>query len=93
MKKKVVIQFLCGMNDGGAETLVKDYCLLAKQYDISIFPLLIYDSEEKCANKELLLNNGINIESIYSRHSIYYRLLNKLSPKYTAKRLIQILDK
>ena len=93
MKKKVVIQFLCGMNDGGAETLVKDYCLLSKKDDINIFPLVIYDSEEKCANKELLLNNGIIIESIYNKHSIFYRLLNRMLPKYTAFRLMRILDK
>ena len=43
MKKKVVIQFLCGMNDGGAETLVKDYCLLSKKDDINIFPLELFD--------------------------------------------------
>lgn len=93
MKNKVVIQFLCGMNDGGAETLVKDYCLLAKNDDINIFPLVIYDNEEKSANEELLLANGIKIESIYRCHSFCYRLLNKLSPKYTATRLKEIIDK
>jgi glycosyltransferase involved in cell wall biosynthesis len=90
---KTVIQFLCGMNDGGAETLVKDYCVLSKMDNFNIFPVVIYPSLPNCANERILNENSIPIESIYDRYSLRNRINNKLFPMATAMKFKNILQK
>ena len=88
-----VIQFLCGMNDGGAETLVKDYCVLGKQDSLNIFPVVIYPSKDKSANEKTIIENGIKIENLYDSYSITNRIINKVFPKITASKLKKILER
>lgn len=88
-----VIQFLCGLNDGGAETLIKDYCILSDKSKLNVFPVAIYPNVNACANEKLILEHGINIVNLYSKYSVLSRTVNKLCPWYTSLKLKKILKK
>lgn len=72
-----VIEYLEGsLSDGGAETLVKDYCLLL---DKKIFePIILVDWIFKdSANYNRLKNSEVEIISLYPSYSIFWRIVNK----------------
>ncbi len=73
----VVVELFEGsMADGGAETLVKDYCLL---FDKSVFePVVLVDwIIKKSANYRRLRDSGVRIISLYPSYSIFWRGFNK----------------
>ena len=49
MKKTKVIQFIAAIADGGAETLVKDYCLMLdkERFEVKEIGLMKYFSGKK----------------------------------------------
>ena len=81
------------MNDGGAETLVKDYCVLGKQDTIDIFPVVIYPSLDKGANEKTIIENDIRIEKLYDSYSIVNRVINKIYPSITSSKLKKVIEK
>lgn len=76
-----VIEFIPKMSDGGAETLVKDYCLLLDKNKFDVEILSIY-MEKGSANKRIIDKNGVKQYSVFSSHSILERVLQKLFGKF-----------
>ena len=80
MKIKVA-QYIGAIQDGGAETLVKDYALLL---DKDLFDVIIitrwrgYDS----ANYKILENSGIRMISIYPNNNLIFKAFNRILGKF-----------
>ena len=80
MKIKVA-QYIGAIQDGGAETLVKDYALLL---DKNLFDIIIitrwrgYDS----ANYKILDKSGIRMISIYPNNNIIFKVFNRVLGKF-----------
>ncbi len=75
--KYVTVELFEGsMADGGAETLVKDYCLL---FDRNKFePVVLVDwIIKKSANYRRLRDSGVRIVSLYPSYSLFWRGFNK----------------
>lgn len=75
--KYVTVELFEGsMADGGAETLVKDYCLL---FDRNKFePVVLVDwIIKKSANYRRLKDSGVRIISLYPSYSLFWRGFNK----------------
>lgn len=89
-----VIEYLEGsLTDGGAETLVKDYCLLL---DKEIFePIILVDWVFKnSANYNRLKNSKVEIISLYPSYSIFWRAVNKFFRKqYITFKLKKVIKK
>ena len=89
-----VIEYLEGsLTDGGAETLVKDYCLLL---DKEIFePIILVDWVFKnSANYNRLKNSKVEISSLYPSYSIFWRAVNKFFRKqYITFKLKKVIKK
>ena len=75
--KQVVLQFMRGVNDGGAETLVKDYTLLLNKDKFKIYVVVLFDKLET-ANSQIMHSNMIKIISIYRKWNFATRIWNKL---------------
>ena len=89
----VVELFEGSMADGGAETLVKDYCLLM---DKSVFePVVLVDwIIKKSANYRRLRESGVRILSLYPSYSLFWRGFNKFfREKYVNWKIGRVLGK
>lgn len=95
---KRVVEFVSSMNEGGAETLVKDYALLCDSKKVEIIVLTIYPPSVHHANYRLLNQAGKEVISIYHRdpvfknkilYSIWYHLFHQ---SYVIFRLRKILS-
>ncbi len=77
MKKTKIIQYITSLNDGGAETLVKDYCILLKNdgYDVVVIVLWLFGDS---SNLKLLRENGIKICVLYNCCDFFRKVLEKL---------------
>lgn len=75
-KYTVVELFEGSMADGGAETLVKDYCLLM---DKSVFePVVVVDWVfRKSANYRRLKESGIRMITLYPAYTLFWRGFNR----------------
>ena len=75
-KYTVVELFEGSMADGGAETLVKDYCLLM---DKSVFePVVLVDWVfRKSANYRRLKESGIRMITLYPAYTLFWRGFNR----------------
>lgn len=75
--KCIVVEYLEGsLADGGAEALVRDYCLLLDK--TKFLPIVVCDwiiKESAIYNR--LKNSGIRIVSLYPRYSYFWRAVNK----------------
>ena len=91
MKCKV-FQFISGLNDGGAETLVKDYaCLLDKErFEVKIVTI---HNVTNTANYRRAIENNLSLISIYSHYNILTRTFNKIFGRwyvpYRLKKLVE----
>jgi len=91
--KTKVIEFMSSLNDGGAETLVKDYaCLLDKEiFDVCI--VCIYPLTDT-ANYKRIRDENIRTIYIYKSHSIINRFSRKIFGKwyipYSLKKIINV---
>lgn len=88
-----VIQFIPSMNDGGAETLVKDYCILAKSdgFNMKIVTYIVFPNT---ANTHLARNNDIEIIHIYNKWNFITKIFHKFFGRiYISLRLKEILKK
>lgn len=87
MKTKLV-EFIGRLQDGGAETLVKDYALLLdkEKFDITI---LCEDYRKDSSVYKTLLNNGVKIYTMYEKSFF----VNKVLARIFGKRYVAILFK
>lgn len=76
MKIKVV-EYISRIQDGGAETIVKDYALKLDKdkFDVTI---LCEDYKKNSANYKILKENNINIISTYGKYDILCRTLARV---------------
>jgi glycosyltransferase involved in cell wall biosynthesis len=92
-RKIVVAEYIGTINDGGAETLVRDYALLIdkNRFDIKI----IVDIEfANSANSKILRENNIDVISIYPNFNLFWKIINKyLGRWYVPYKLYKILNK
>ena len=87
MEEKIkVVEFIGRIQDGGAETLVKDYALLMdkERFDVTV---LCEDYKEESANYKTLRKNGVKIVTMYERSFF----LNRVFARIFGKRYVSIL--
>ncbi len=61
---KKVIELLPVITEGGAETLVRDYCLMLKKKRVEVVVVTIFPSDPSSSNYQLLKKNGIRVISL-----------------------------
>ena len=78
MDKKIkVIEYLEGsLSDGGAETLIKDYCTLIDKNSFEPIVLVDFIFTES-ANYRRLKDENVKIVSLYPRYSLLWRFVDK----------------
>lgn len=92
---KTVAEFIGTIQDGGAETLVKDYALLLNKNLIKCIVIVLY-RYKNTANDSILANNKIKIISIYNKNktdSFFVKIIRKVNdwwyPYYKLKKIIK----
>lgn len=80
MNKTKVIEFTGKLQDGGAETLVKDYVSIIDKSRFEITVLVLYP-DFSSANSKLVTDSGVNIITVYKKESgsLLYRFLRKFN--------------
>ena len=80
-KKVKVAQYIGTIQDGGAETLVKDYALLL---DKNLFDVIIITRWKgyNSANYKILKRSGIRMISIYPNNNLIFRVFNRILGKF-----------
>ena len=73
MKTKI-IEFIDSLNDGGAETLVKDYALMIDKLKFEI-EIIVLRNLTKTANVSVLRENNIKIIPIYKKWNFLYKAI------------------
>ena len=92
--KCIVVEYLEGsLADGGAEALVRDYCLLLDKTKFE--PIIICDwIIEESAIYNRLKKTGIGIISLYPSYSFFWRAINKFFRRqYIIRHLRKTLKK
>lgn len=72
-----IIEFIRGISDGGAETLVKDYALLLDQ-DLFRVKIVVLFQRHNCANARILKENNIEVIEIYKKWNVLKRCFNRI---------------
>lgn len=73
-----VIELIPALGDGGAETLVKEYCVLAKRYKLgNAIPTVVW-GDVQSANTIQLCENNIEIEAIFKNRNVITIGIKKL---------------
>lgn len=88
-----VFQFIGGLGDGGAETLVKDYALLLKEDGYDVMIITTFPPDKSTANYRALYKNGVPIVSLYKKSCYVVRLFHKFFGKIVVPVLFRILVK
>lgn len=91
--KKTIIQYLYRIQDGGAETLVKDYALLLNKEKFNIF-VMCCDINKNSSNYKILKANNINIISLYGNKVLFHKIVTRIIGKIHISKLLEkkILD-
>jgi len=90
MRKKV-IEFIGRLQDGGAETLVKDYALLMNKDKFDVLVLCADYNKESNVYKTLVANN-VRIKALYEKSFFMHKALARiLGQKHIAKLLIKVI--
>lgn len=88
-----VIEFISGLADGGAETLVKDYALLLDRQRFHVTVLTVFPPENTAIYRQLR-DGQVEIMSIYPQKNLFYRAVNRLfCQKLVSWRLCRIIRK
>jgi glycosyltransferase, group 1 family len=92
-KKIKVAQFIGCIQDGGAETLVKDYALLLDKEKFDVVIITRWKGIGT-ANYKILENSGIKMISLYPSNSIIYKVFNHIfGGIYIPHKLYKIIRK
>lgn len=92
MKKKVV-EYIARIQDGGAETLVKDYALFLdkEKFDVTV---LCEDYKKDSANYKQLLENNIKMISLYEPNFFINKVIQRIiGQKHVGRLLKKELEK
>ena len=91
MKTKV-IEYIGRIQDGGAETLVKDYALTLDKDKFDVY-VVCRDIVKSSNVYKTLIENNVNILSMYHDFDIPDRALARIiGPKYVSNKLIKVID-
>lgn len=87
MKTKVV-EFIGRIQDGGAETLVKDYALLLdkEKFDVTI---LCEDYKPESTNYKTLIKNNVKIITMYEKSFFFNKVFARLFGKRYVSKLFE----
>lgn len=77
-RKCKVIHYITTLNDGGAETLVKDYSLLLNKDHFNVKVVILWLSGDT-ANLSILRNNGVEIIVLLNKPRIINKILLKVA--------------
>ena len=78
MKRKTkVAQFIGSIQDGGAETLVKDYALLLDKETFDVIIITRWKGYNS-ANYRILEESGVHMISIYPSNNLIFKIFNQL---------------
>lgn len=79
--KRTVMEYIWSLNDGGAETLVKDYALLLDKdrFDVQVLAVRPFPNT---ANTQILREKNIRVDYIYPKWNILTLAFNKFFGKY-----------
>lgn len=72
-----IFQFIGGLGDGGAETLVKDYARLLKEDGYDVMIITTFPPDKATANYSALYKNGVQIVSLYPTSCYPVRIFHK----------------
>ncbi len=90
--RRTVIEFIRGISDGGAETLVKDYCMLIDKEKFNIIVVVLFAKRES-ANFKALKSAGIQVVELYDSwnliNRIKYKILGRFYIPYRLKKIIK----
>lgn len=75
--KTNIFHFIGSLNDGGAETLVKDYCLLIDKTTFNSKVITLHNTIDS-SNKKILESNGIEILPIYRKWNILTKIFHRV---------------
>lgn len=90
---KKVLEFVYYLFDGGAETLVKQYCLMLDKTEFTPIVLTLYPKNDSAVYKELV-EAGIKIYNVYPKRDFLYRVINKCIGRFYFRfRIRQIIRK
>ena len=73
---KKVYHFIPSLNDGGAETLVIDYCTIANKNGVGMGVISFIETKSS-VNENKAKNNNIDVVRIYKKWNIFSRLIHK----------------
>lgn len=76
-----VIEFIRGISDGGAETLVKEYATLLNGREFTVKVVALFE-RKSCANSKILREKNIEVITIYPNWNIISKMFNKLFGKW-----------
>ena len=91
MKMKV-LQVVSAMDDGGAQTLIKDYAYLLDKdkYEVKI---VVIQNIVNSANYKLVSELGITVIPVFRRYNVVSRIARKtIGNKYVPYKLLQIIN-
>lgn len=91
-KKINVLEFTGSMNDGGAETLVKDYALLLNKKNFCVKIATIYDRNDT-ANSRRIKNENICLIPIFKKRNLVTRVIKEFFGWYVSYKLYSIIKK
>lgn len=77
-KKTVVAQFIGTIQDGGAETLVRDYALLMDKSKFDVI-VIVLRRKTDTANDRIVQKNNVKIVPIFKHTSMLFKLIQKLN--------------
>ena len=90
--KTGVLEFIRSIDDGGAETLVKDYALLTNKEKFEVYVLGQYQIDH-AANTKTLRASGIPLSFVYPGHGFFCKAFNAVFGKWyvshTIKKMVQ----
>lgn len=93
MERIKVLQYITSLNDGGAETLVKDYCLLLDKSKFHVKVVTLWLLGES-ANLKALKDNGIEIIVLFNKWSILNKILYRfLGSRYVSAHFKKIIKR
>lgn len=95
--KTNIVEYITGLQEGGAETLVKDYAMLLNSDLFNVIVVTNNPNLDNYENYQILRDAGANIISIYEKPKVFPNrmleiLWNRLFHKrYIGKRLLEII--
>lgn len=91
--KERIVEYIGRIQDGGAETLVKDYALLLNKEKFEVI-ILCDDYRKDSANYKILKNNNIRVISLFENNVFLCKVLRRIfKGKFRAKLFDKQIEK